>query len=152
LEEWEERHNPVQDEPILTPELLHEVLRQTMTLNLDDVLDDPDLWQCTPQPSDSVAGAVDKSNLLEFLAQMEPETKQDALAVAHDEDFSAWIGAISGWMKEHQSQDVSLLELQRSLQMPFIELWLALLLGGYAIEQRGDFYQTEGVWVKTYRS
>jgi len=149
FEEWEEKHNPIQDEPILTGELLHEVLRQTMTLNLDDVLDDPDSWQRSSQPSDSVAGAVDKSNLLEFLAQMESERKQDALAVAHDEDISAWIGAIAHWMKEHQSQDVSLLELQRSLQMPFIEIWLALLLGGYAIEQRGDFYQTEGVWVKS---
>jgi hypothetical protein len=149
LEEWEEEHNPIQDEPILTGELLHEVLRQTMTLNLDDVLSDPSLCQLNPQPSDSVAGAVDKSNLLEFLAQMESEAKQDAIAVAHDEDIAAWIGAIAHWMKAHQSQDVSLLELQRSLQMPFIEVWLALLLGGYAIEQRGDFYQTEGVWVKS---
>lgn len=149
LEEWEEKHNPVQGEPILTAELLHEVLRQTMTLNLDEILDDPPLWQRSSQQPDSIAGAVDKSNLLKFLAQMESEAKQDALAVAHDEDISAWVGAIAHWMKENQSQDVSLLELQRSLQMPFIEIWLALLLGGYAIEQRGDFYQTDGVWVKS---
>jgi len=149
LEEWEEKHNPVQGEPILTAELLHEVLRQTMTLNLDEILDDPPLWQRSSQQPDSIAGAVDKSNLLEFLAQMESEAKQDALAVAHDEDISAWVGAIAHWMKENQSQDVSLLELQRSLQIPFIEIWLALLLGGYAIEQRGDFYQIEGVWVKS---
>lgn len=149
LEEWEEKHNPVQGEPILTAELLHEVLRQTMTLNLDEILDDPPLWQRSSQQPDSIAGAVDKSNLLEFLTQMESEAKQDALAVAHDEDISAWVGAIAHWMKENQSQDVSLLELQRSLQIPFIEIWLALLLGGYAIEQRGDFYQIEGVWVKS---
>lgn len=149
LEEWEERHNPVQGEPILTDEFLHEVLRQTMTLNLDEVLEDAPSWQESLPPSDSLVSAVNKSNLLEFLAQMDQEqAKQDALAVAHDEDISAWIGTIAHWMKEHQSQEVSLLELQRSLQMPFIEIWLALLLGGYVIEQRGDFYQTEGVWVK----
>lgn len=149
LEEWEEKYNPAQGEPILTTELLHEVLRQTMTLNLDEVLDDPPSWQGSSQPSDSVAVTVDKSNLLEFLAQMDQEqAQQDALAIAHDEDISAWTRAIAYWMKEHQSHDVSLLELQRSLQMPFIEIWLALLLGGYTIEQRGDFYQTEGVWVK----
>ncbi|MEX0272286.1 hypothetical protein AB3R30_24525 [Leptolyngbyaceae cyanobacterium UHCC 1019] len=149
LEEWEEKYNPAQGEPILTAKLLHEVLRQTMTLNLDEVLEDAPSWQENPSPSDSVVGAVDQSNLLEFLAQMEQEqAKQDALAVAHDEDISAWIGKISQWMNEHQNKDVSLFELQRSLQMPFIEIWLALLLGGYVIEQRGDFYQTEGVWVK----
>lgn len=150
LEEWEDKYNPAQGEPILTAELLHEVLRQSMTLNLDEVLEAAPSWQENPSPSDSLVSVVDQSNLLEFLAQMEQEqVQQDALAIAHDEDISAWIGKISQWMKEHQNREVSLLELQRSLQMPFIEIWLALLLGGYGIEQRGDFYQTEGIWVKS---
>jgi hypothetical protein len=150
LEEWEERYNPAQGEPVLTAELLHEVLRQTMTLNLDEVLDSSLFGQRSLEQSESLVGAVDKSNLLEFLARIDQEqAKKGALEIAHNEDISAWIAAIARWMKENQSQEISLLELQRSLQMPFIEIWLALLLGGYAIEQRGDFYQIEGVWVKS---
>jgi hypothetical protein len=148
LEEWEERHNPIQVEPILTTELLHEVLRQTMTLNLDDVLAES-FWESpSPNPTESIAGTVEKSNLLEFLAQMnQAQAQQDALSVAHDEDVSAWIQAIARWIEDHPSQEVSLVDLQRSLQRPFIEVWLALLLGGYGLEQRGDFYETASVWV-----
>lgn len=149
LEEWEEKYNPVQGEPILTVELLHDVLRQTMTLNLDEVLENSPFEQQSFQQTESCVGTVDKSNLLEFLAQLDQEqAKQSALTVAHNEDISAWIAAIAHWMQAHQSQTISLLELQRSLQMPLIEIWLALLLGGYVIEQRGDFYQTEGVWLQ----
>src|SRR6476469_1740330 len=38
LDAWEEKYNPSPCEPILTTDLLQEVLRQTMTLNLDEVL------------------------------------------------------------------------------------------------------------------
>ena len=44
-------------------------------------------------------------------------------------------------------QSVSLLELQRSVEMPLVQVWLALLLNGFEIEQRGDFYDTEQVWI-----
>ena len=38
-------------------------------------------------------------------------------------------------------------ELQQQLQMPLIELWIAALLGGFSLEQRGEFYETAEVWV-----
>jgi hypothetical protein len=148
LEEWEEKYNPVDGEPILTADLLQQFLRQTMTLNLEGIID-----QSTPSqdtlPIDSVIGSVDKTNLLEFLAQLEQEqTKQQALAVAHDENVSAWINAIAQWMQAKYTSEISLLELQRSLQMPLVEIWLALLLGGYQVEQRGEFYQRDSIWVQ----
>lgn len=147
LEEWEERYNPVEGEPILTADLLQQFLRQTMTLNLDGIVDQPDSGQSI-RPIDSVIGSVDKTNLLEFLDKLEHEqTKDHALAVAHDEDVSAWVNAIAGWMQAECTPEVSLLELQRSLRMPLVEVWLALLLGGYQVEQRGDFYQQDSIWV-----
>jgi hypothetical protein len=42
---------------------------------------------------------------------------------------------------------MSLLELQESIEMPLGQVWLALLLNGMTLEQRGDFYQTEQVWI-----
>ncbi len=35
------------------------------------------------------------------------------------------------------------------LQMPMVEVWLGLLLGGFTLEQRGDFYNSQNVWVKS---
>jgi hypothetical protein len=40
-----------------------------------------------------------------------------------------------------------LVELQRRLKMPLMQVWLAVLLGGYEVEQRGGFYQRETIWV-----
>ena len=71
------------------------------------------------------------------------------MALAHDEKVSEWGATISlrldEWDKPQQS--VSLLELQRSVEMPLVQVWLALLLNGFEIEQRGDFYDTEQVWI-----
>lgn len=41
---------------------------------------------------------------------------------------------------------VRLLQLQHSVQMPLIQVWLALLLDGYEIEQKGEFYDLDGIW------
>ncbi len=30
-----------------------------------------------------------------------------------------------------------------------VEVWLGLLLGGFTLEQRGDFYHNQNVWVKS---
>lgn len=42
---------------------------------------------------------------------------------------------------------VRLLQLQHSVQMPLIQVWLALLLDGYEIEQKDEFYDLDGIWV-----
>jgi hypothetical protein len=42
-------------------------------------------------------------------------------------------------------------ELEAGLGMPWVELWLGLLLGGFGIEQRGEFYQRETIWVERMR-
>jgi hypothetical protein len=74
------------------------------------------------------------------------DTDREAVGLAHDEDVSAWGAAISARLEEW-GEPVSLLELQESIQMPLVQVWLALLLNGMTLEQRGDFYQTERVWV-----
>ncbi|MBD2519753.1 hypothetical protein H6G93_33325 [Nostoc sp. FACHB-973] len=38
---------------------------------------------------------------------------------------------------------------QRVLQMPMVEVWLGLLLGGFTLEQRGNFYNSRNIWVKS---
>jgi len=76
---------------------------------------------------------------------IDPEAAyQQAISLAHDEDVSEWGSAISAWLNQ-RDQPISLLKLQRSLRI--VQVWLALLLNGFKIEQRGEFYQTEHVWI-----
>jgi len=77
----------------------------------------------------------------------EAEIFNQALALAHDEDVSVWVGAIAQRMAEQQVSTAPLVELQQSMGMPLIQLWLALLLGGFTLQQRGEFYETEQIWV-----
>jgi hypothetical protein len=76
----------------------------------------------------------------------EAAEKEKALQVAHDENVSDWIETIATWIDAQPIQVISLLELQRSLPISLIEIWLALLLGSYKLEQRGAFYSGE-VWI-----
>jgi hypothetical protein len=83
-------------------------------------------------------------------AALELADLQTALDTAHDENVSEWGAAISirldRW-EQPQPQSVPLLELQRSIEMPLVQVWLGLLLNGFEIEQRGEFYETEQVWI-----
>lgn len=148
LDLWEEKYTLVQEEPVLTAEMLQEVLRQSMTLNLESVIQETPLLPLPSQPTDSVIGEVDQAHLLAFLNQVEEAAaQQEALKLAHDEDISAWVEAISDCIATRRTHEISLLELQRSLGMPLIQIWLALLLGGFSLEQRGGFYQISGIWI-----
>jgi hypothetical protein len=55
--------------------------------------------------------------------------KEQALQVAHEENVSAWVETIATWMNAQPIQTISLLELQRSLPMPLIEIWLPSVAG-----------------------
>jgi len=151
LEDWEERHRPpCLEEPILTYDMLQDVLRQTMSLNLDDILELPERKE--REASDSIVGEVAKENLIQFLDQLEQEeAKQAALAIAYEENITAWITATRHWINQH-SLPVTFSELLHHLQMPFAQVWLALLLGDFPLEQRGDFYNPQSILIQSSTS
>jgi hypothetical protein len=41
------------------------------------------------------------------------------------------------------------IQLVSDFKMPMVEVWLGLLLGGFTLEQRGNFYHNQNVWVKS---
>gem|GEM_PF-5045629 len=48
----------------------------------------------------------------------------------------------------HQgASHLTLLKLQQAVEMPLVQVWLGLLLNGFEVEQRGEFYDTERVWI-----
>lgn len=156
LMDWEERHND--KGPVMEEDLLAGLVQRTMYLDLTDLIA-PKAKALRKASTDSVAKTVEKKQVLRMLEQMENEeiTKKQALSIAHDENVSAWGQAIAQWFEEmdkhSEGQETLLCHLQlelaqRDQSLTPIKVWLALLLGGYELEQRGSFYDVDTVWVK----
>jgi hypothetical protein len=152
---WEETHNPPDaTEPILTAEMLASVLRQSMTLNLEGLVEN---FVRSPHSSDdggeSMVGEVEKQLLLAMVDEL--EAREQALAVAHAEDVTQWATAIAEYLKQQSQTQIPLSELRQGLSLSFVELWLGLLLGGFHLKSNwfeqsvspdtlaDSFYQSE---------
>ena len=74
------------------------------------------------------------------------DLKRQALAVSHAENISDWVKALADRQMRSPQR---LVNVQSQLRMPIIEVWIAALLGGFLLEQRGSFYDTQEVWVSS---
>lgn len=145
-----------QDGPIMSETAFDQYVRQTMQIEFDEYIEPLDTLPRKPievseTDSRSIVVEVEPMQLIEALHDViqvvDPEVAyEQALALAHAEDVSEWGAAIQEWLSQ-RNQAVPLLRLQRSLKMPLVQVWLALLLNGFAIQQRGEFYDLEQVWV-----
>jgi hypothetical protein len=103
----------------------------------------------------SVVGELNRVAVLQVLDKQmsqepgltEAEIFNQALALAHEEDVSSWSEVIAQWMADQQVSTIPLIQLQQALGMPLIQLWLALLLGDFTLQQRGEFYEMAQIWV-----
>ncbi len=158
-----------EDGPVLSVDFFDSFVRQSMHVDLAQFIESPPpLPRILPQrqrqkfPNDgrSIVAVVDKVALLKAL-ETEPDdetAKAKALAVAHDEDISAWVEAIAHYFRNSQVKSLPLVELLRGVQYPFVEgeeersplikTWLALLLGGFRLKQGNDFYSLRGILVE----
>ena len=145
------------DGPVMSRDAFDRYVRQTMQIDFDVYIEPlsslprkvSEFSESEVDEVCSVVAEIDRKVLLEAILSepVDPETAyKEAIGLAHDEDVSAWGAAISARLEEW-GEPVSLLALQGSIQMPLVQVWLALLLNGMTLEQRGDFYQTEQVWI-----
>jgi hypothetical protein len=142
--------------PVVSTDLFAGLVRTTMHLDLDDLIEPETPQTFRPhgahqfshftEEGDSVAAPVEKANVLAMLDEV--TTLEDVRNLASDEDVEKWHSAIANHLI-NVKDEISLVKLQRVLQMPMVEVWLGLLLGGFTLEQRGDFYHNHNVWVKT---
>lgn len=101
------------------------------------------------QEEGTIVAEVDSATLADAVeglgsGEIDLET---AIALAHVENVEAWTDAISAYFDQVEMQPVSLTSLQQAIPLPWIEIWLGLLLGGFRLERRGgDFYAGE-IWV-----
>ncbi|MBD2536558.1 hypothetical protein H6G97_47750 [Nostoc flagelliforme FACHB-838] len=142
--------------PIISTDLFAGLVRTTMHLDLDDLIEPetpqtfkphgPHQFSHFTESGDSVAAPVEKANVLAMLDEV--TTLEDVRNLASDEDVPKWQSAIANYLI-NVKDEISLVKLQRALEMPMVEVWLGLLLGGFTLEQRGDFYHNHNVWVKS---
>ena len=150
-EDWQDAHNA--EGPVMEEGWLQGLTRQTQELDFSELVQRS--YQTGNRPNedktdeDSVAGDVAKLSVLDMIDALEDaDLKSQALAVSHAENVSDWMKALAEQQAESPQR---LVDLQQQLQMPLIEVWIAALLGGFPLEQRGSFYQTQEVWVSRCR-
>lgn len=147
-EDWQDAHNA--DGPVMGEGWLQELTRQTQELDFSELVQrsyrtGSRLQNDDEVDVDSIAGIVDKRAVLEMVEALDDDDlKAQALAVSHAENVSDWVKALGAKQMDSPQR---LTDLQQQLSMPLIEVWIAALLGGFALEQRGNFYQTQEVWV-----
>jgi len=154
ITEWEDSYR----DPVVEQGFFAELVRQTMAVDLEELMEPlpprkPRAKQskATKAEEGSIAAPVEKETLLAMVDKLEAEaqdlSQQNVLAIAHDEDVSRWVAAIAQWLQDAPDPQVSFTELCRYLGMPLVKTWLGLLLGGFELEQQGEFYQST-IWVK----
>ena len=121
------------------------LVRQSMTLDLDGLVAEPVLYQRHPSEPQAQIGSVvelkDKAVLLAELESIIDSSEQASMlgdSVAHDEDVSRWIALVQDWMESQTAAAFSFATLYQSISLEVVPVWMALLLGEFRLEQRGE--------------
>lgn len=144
FKDWEDKNSP--EGPVLPDDLFAGLVRSTVQLDLDDLIAPPAETKFRkhkphdyPEDDDSVVAEISKDDALALVDHL------DLLELAGEEDPMRWSQAI-WYLLEGSSEPINILKLAELLQMPLVEVWLGALLGGYVLEQKGEFYSKE-VWL-----
>ena len=152
---FEELHSRTANgEPIMADDAFARYVRQSMVVDLEQFIEPlPSLPRKNPEQTksgNSIVGEIDKEVLIQALEQENPlsfeEEFERAISTAHTENISAWIEAIAECITNN-SHPICLKDLQKTLPLPIVEIWLGLLLGNFKLEQRGSFYDSNEIWI-----
>ncbi|MEL6556247.1 MAG: hypothetical protein AAFQ63_22745, partial [Cyanobacteria bacterium J06621_11] len=145
-EDWQDEHNT--EGPVMGGDWLSGLTRQTQELDFSGLVQRSYRTEeraDTDDIDESIVGAVEKASALALADVLDEQMlKTQALSVSHAENVSDWVAAL---LAVQTAAPQRLISLQAQLKMPLSELWLAALLGGFTLEQRGGFYETAEVWV-----
>ena len=150
-DDWQDEHNV--DGPVMGEGAFSSLVRRTQEIDFSDLIERRYQVKAPIEYEEDEISAVDKTAVLEWLDAMEAEDvdgqslKAQALAVSHAENISDWIQALS---QARIESPLRLTDVQAQLNMPLMEVWLAALLGGFELEQRGGFYETNEVWISAH--
>ena len=150
-EDWNRRPG---DGPVLDEDLFAELVRQSFSLDLSGLVDEPELYvrSASEKVHDDVESVVEYREKTEVLAELESLVGEDVrdieVELEHDEDIKAWAEAIREWMERQEIESAAMTQLQAGSGLSMVKLWLAALLCGLGMEQRGEFYDVGGVAIR----
>jgi hypothetical protein len=152
---FEELHSrAATGEPIMADDAFDRYVRQSMVVDFEQFIEPlQSLPRKIPEQAkngNSIVGEIDKEILIHSLEQenllsFEEEFEQ-AISTAHTENVSAWIEAIAHCITNN-SHPICLKDLQKALKLSNVEIWMGLLLGDFKLEQRGNFYDSNEIWI-----
>ncbi|HTL90624.1 MAG TPA: hypothetical protein VL134_14580 [Leptolyngbya sp.] len=155
IAEWESAQSGIEAEaPTIEIALVDAWVRQSMAVNLDAFVEQPKSTRRRSikvklAPTDSVVGEVERGAIIQMIDELEREQNAADMvrSLAGNEDIAAWSAMIHQWLQDQSiAYPISLHELLPHLEMPWVEVWLGLLLGGFQLQQAGQFYESE-VWI-----
>ena len=147
-EDWNRRPG---DGPVLDEDLFAELVRQSFSLDLSGLVDEPELYvraasEKIHEDGESVVEYREKEEVLAELETLVDEDVREAeVELEHDENIGAWAEVIRGWMERQGIESAAMTQLQEGSGLSMVKLWLAALLCGLGMEQRGVFYDAGGV-------
>ena len=140
--------------PVLDEDLFAELVRQSFSLDLSGLVDEPELYvraasEKAHEDADSVVEYREKTEVLaELESFVDEDTGEAEVELEHNEDVMAWAEAIREWMERQGIESAAMTQLQAGSGLSMVKLWLAALLCGLGMEQRGAFYDVEGVAIR----
>lgn len=132
-----------QVEPDVSEEMLAQFVRQSLVLDLESFLERPETPERLLQEESRVSSVTKEELLGSGLIAEESAGVED---LAYEEDISGWVERIRAYLAEHPG-GVRLLDLHQGVGLPLIPVWMSVLLGGLGLQQQGEFYQTETIWI-----
>lgn len=143
------------DGPILSDDFLSGLMRQSMSLDLSDMMEDlfPAGDSQVSVSSGSQVTPIDKKTAKAIANQARKLVKKDLLDLAGSENINLWQQAIAGWMQQHQGKKISLWQLHQVLNISLVKVWLGFLHSQeqYQWEQHGEFYrESRDIWISNW--
>ena len=130
--------------PVLEEDFLSGLMRQSMTLDLSDLMEEFTFdVESSPALVGSVVSVIDRKEAKAIARKARAAIRKALKELAEQENIPLWQQVIAQWIGQQGGEKVSLLQLQQSLGMPLVEVWLGLLHSPtpYQWEGQGEFYR-----------
>jgi hypothetical protein len=141
------------DEPVLDADVFAEFVRQSMHLDLTGLVAEPELYVRSPtekpESEEEEGSAAQYREKEEVIAELESEEAEQKaiLKLAHDENVGDWAAAIAQWLEQQGQSAAPLVQIQQGTGLAIMQVWLTAMLSDLKLEQRGAFYEKDGVVV-----
>ena len=147
--------------PVLDEDFLSGLMRQSMTLDLSDLMEEFafDEVESSPVSTGSVVSIIDRKEAREIARKARAAMRKALKELAEKENIPKWQSAIAQarpvtgfalWIEQHQGEKVSLLQLQQALGMPLVEVLRLAAAFPYALSvgrYGGVLSEAQDFWI-----